>query len=126
MINYIHIIAYLLGVAFSFLMRMRSLTSYFKAAGQDFVFQKFWRCDRIVVLSAIIFLPILIIILPEIIAFEPRVNTYIRLLFTVSGALGEYAFSQFLGGSRKYIKSVIKEKIDNNSTYEGNADALPL
>ena len=111
-INYIHIVAYLLGVTFSFLMRMRSLNSYFKAAGQDFVFKKFWESDRVIVLSSIIFLPILVIILPEVIAFEPKVEAYTRLTFTVAGALGEYAFSQFLGGSRKYIKTVIDRKTE--------------
>lgn len=120
MTTLIYLISGLLGVAFMMFMRIRSLKQYFKAANQHFKFQKFIEDDIWNLASSVTFVIILIMTIPEIIQYKPDVEKFVRFLFVVSGAIGDWAFALFLSKSKKHIRSVINEKIN---CQEGNQDS---
>lgn len=100
----------LLGMLFHILAKMQTLKNDFKVANQEFVYSKFFKEELIGILSSVVFIVIMAIVLPEILTFKPVVESYVRILFIMGGALGSWAFGYFLGKSKKYIRNVIDVK----------------
>lgn len=95
-------------------MRMRSLKQYFKAAEQEFKLKKFFEDDIYNILSAVTFILILVFTIKEVFIIYPKLEQFVRISFTIAGAIGDYAFAVFLSKSKKHIRDVISSKINEN------------
>lgn len=100
----------LLGMLFHVLAKMQTLKNDFRVANEDFVIAKFFKEEFIAMLSSVVFIVIMALVLPEILTFRPDIESYVRILFVMGGALGSWAFGYFLGKSKKYIRNVIDVK----------------
>lgn len=105
----IHISAGLLGAIFMMLWRMRLLQNKFAQANQEFVFRKFLRDDSTSIALSVTSVLMFTIIVPEIIHYKPELEHWVRAMFTLSGAIGDWAFAMFFGRTKKYIKGRIEE-----------------
>lgn len=111
-------LAGLMGIIFATLAQMRTLKKDFEVANQTFVFKKFLEKEWIGIASNVCTVIILAIVLPEIIQYKPGVENWVRGLFVVTGAIGSWAFSLFLGGTKKYIRKVVDEKTNKADNVE--------
>jgi len=105
-----YLVAGLLGAIFVTFAKMSSLKKDFEVANQDFVFKKFVEKEWIGFVSNLITVAILAVILPEILAYRPDLENWVRSMFVVIGAMGSWVFSLFLGGTKKYLRKVVDEK----------------
>lgn len=100
----------LLGMLFHIISKMQTLKNDFKVANEDFVISKFFKEEFIAMLSSVVFIVIMALVLPEILTFRPDIESYVRVLFVMGGALGSWTLGYFLGKSKKYIRNVIDVK----------------
>jgi uncharacterized membrane protein len=106
----INLLAGLLGIIFVVLSKMSALKKDFEVANQVFVTKRFFEKEAIAISSSIVSVLILVVVLPEILTYKPELTNWVRGLFTVTGAIGSWAFSLFLGGTKKYIRGVVDSK----------------
>lgn len=104
------IAAGLLGMLFQLLAKVESVKKDFKAANQPFSASKFLQAEWVYIASSVVFILILAILLPDLLSLNVVPENALRLLFTLGGALGSWAFSYFLGKSKKYIRAKVDEK----------------
>lgn len=107
---YIYLLAGLLGILFQVLAKMSALKKDFEVANQVFVPAKFFEKDWIGISSSVVSVLILAIVLPDILKVRPDLINLVRILFVMTGAIGSWAFSLILGGTKKYIRKVVDEK----------------
>jgi len=106
----IYLLAGLLGALFVTFAKMSALKKDFEVANQAFVTKKFFEKEWIGIASNLITILILAVILPEILNFKPELENFVAIMFVVTGAIGSWVFSLFLGGTKKYIRRIVDEK----------------
>jgi hypothetical protein len=106
----IYLLCGLLGLAFVTLAKMSSVKKDFKVANQPFVLKRFFEEESIGIAMSVVFLIIMALTLSEWLDIKPIFSNYVKLLFTMGGAIGSWAFMLFLGKSKRYIRGVIDEK----------------
>jgi len=106
----LNIIAALLGLIFVTLAKMQSLKKDFAVANQTFVMSKFFSGEFIGILMSLIFIVLMALTVKEWVRVSTQVESYIRIIFAMGGAIGSWAFLLFLGKSKKFIRSKIDEK----------------
>lgn len=114
MINYL--LAGLLGLLFVTLAKMNGVKKDFDAAGHPFKASKFFRDEAIGICMSVVVILIMAITLREWGSSSEKIQKYIMCIFVLGGAIGSWAFSYFLGKSKKYIRTVIDLKtniVDN-------------
>lgn len=103
-------VAGILGIVFQLLAKFDSVKKDFKSATQEFSTKKFIEAEWQYIASSVVFVIILAVLVPELVALSPDVEKYLRIVFVLGGAIGAWGFSYFLGKSKKYIRSKIDEK----------------
>ena len=106
----INLLCGLLGILFVVLSKMSALKKDFEVANQTFVTSKFFEKELVAILTSVVTVIIFAFVLPEVLNFKPILSNWVRGLFVVSGAVGSWAFSLFLGGTKKYIRKVVDLK----------------
>lgn len=107
-----YLLAGILGIIFQTLIKMKSTSELFKVSNEPFIVSNFFRDEYISILSSIVFILIMAFTFSEWINYKHELENYTRLIFTMGGAIGSWAFGYFLGKSKKYIKNVIDSKTD--------------
>lgn len=106
----LNLIAGLLGWLFVALAKMSSLQKDFRVANQPFVFKKFVAGEYVGWLMSFVFILIMALTINEWLTIKADTEKYIRLIFTMGGAIGSWAFMLFLGKSKKFIRNKIDVK----------------
>jgi len=112
MLNYLA--AGLLGLLFATFAKANSLQKYFESVKQPFVWKKFFEKEAIGIAMSITFILLMAITAKEWMDIKPYVTKFVTITFALGGAIGSYVFLLFLGGSKKYIRGVIKSKLADN------------
>lgn len=99
-----------LGIVFQNLVKAASLKKIFDASNEKFVWGKFFNGEFISILSSVTFVIILAVCLPEILNYRPDLIKLVRITFLFGGAIGSFAFTYFLGKSKRYITKIIDDK----------------
>ena len=105
-----YLLSGLLGLLFVTLAKMSSVRKDFRVANKTFVTKRFFEDELIGISMSIVFILIMAITYKEWKGYRPWLETYIRLIFLMGGAVGSWAFMLFLGKSKKYIRNVIDLK----------------
>jgi hypothetical protein len=108
----IYLLCGLLGLVFVTLARMQSVKKDFAVANQTFVLRKFFEEEGIGIVMSIVFIILMAFTMGEWINIKPIFKDYIKIIFTLGGAVGSWAFMLFLGKSKTYIRGVIDRKTD--------------
>ena len=106
----LNVVATFLGILFQIIIKMMKTQQLFEISNQPFLYPKFFKKEGLSIALSIVSAAILFLLFPEIVKYKPFIGEWQRLFFTMSGAMGSWALSQFFGKSRKYITKVIDEK----------------
>jgi len=118
----LNIIAALLGLTFVTLHKLQSVKKDFVVANQTFVLKKFFEGEFIGILMSLIVIILMAITVKEWIGVKPQFESYVRIIFSMGGAIGSWAFLLFLGTSRKYIRKVVDEKTNELDAIKSKTD----
>jgi len=118
----VYLSAGLLGLLFATFAKAKSLQKYFDSVKQPFVWKKFFEKEVIGIAMSITFILLMAITAKEWMDIKPYVTKFVTVIFALGGAIGSYAFSLFLGGSKKYIRGVIKSKMSDSEPESKTED----
>ncbi len=121
----INLIAGMLGWLFVALAKMSSLQKDFRVANQPFVFKKFVAGEYVGWLMSFVFILIMALTINEWLTIKADTEKYIRLIFTMGGAIGSWAFMLFLGKSKKFIRSKIDAKTNELDSIKVDTSNFP-
>ena len=121
----INLLAGLLGWLFVALAKMSSLQKDFRVANQPFVFRKFVAGEWTGWLMSFVFILIMALTINEWLTIKPDTEKYIRIIFTMGGAIGSWAFMLFLGKSKKFIRSKIDDKTNELDSMKVDISKFP-
>ena len=112
------LLAGLLGVILQVLVKMKSTKSLFDIANQTFVYKKFFEKESVAIATSIVFVLIMAITVNEWMQYKEWVQDYLRLLFTLGGAIGSWLAGYTLGRSKSFIKNIIDTKTNKADGIE--------
>jgi len=121
----INFIAGFLGWLFMALARLSSLQKDFRVANQPFVFKKFVAGEYVGWLMSFVFILIMALTINEWLTIKPDTEKYIRLIFTMGGAIGSWAFMLLLGKTKRFIRSKIDEKTNELDSIKVDTSNFP-
>ena len=116
----INIICGILGIAFIVLSKMGGAKKDFKVANEVFTYQKYFEQEFTYIATSVIVIILLAFCRSEFFAWKPNLEAFERMIFTVTGSLGSWAFGLILGKSKKYIRNIIDEKTNELDAIKSN------
>ena len=106
----IYLLCGLLGLLFETLAKMSSVQKDFEVANKTFVIKKFFQREMTGIGMSVVFIIIMAFTVSEWVNYKAVFANYIKIIFTMGGAIGSWAFMLFLGKSKKYIRNVVDIK----------------